>query len=1125
MVSIKELYEMQCKLALQENSIIISDNKKTNKKVLSKTIKDLFESQIEDNIVPDEDETNTVLRPVQKFTVTPRIFNVTTHKSILQNMISRMTSTGGSKQLLLSGEPGTGKTSFVKQFCRLLGMDYIILEVPHIIEEHLINIPFLYFDSATNTETHHEPKIDNSDSTDRINAKLVKARSVLHQRLVSGKQSSDEQLLRFIYNEAPKNYINLWESLGGNNTTIPSLIAMVRKKFNIILFIDEFYRSTTMTIRNILRDIMGGNLGDNKLPNHAYVIYASNTYDKGIDSMPANYELKEIEHNLPDKEEWFSYLVSNIESQKRVKVNQDVIDFFYTYIDPEDLSSTHTGTSGDDIRVSPRRWEEIIQYVNANIPCESEKEANALYTIVMNNFYDLADNNVHPLHNKFSIAFKHFIKEHTGHVAKNSSITDWGDLLLHQIATKQKLGEARNYVPVLCGPPGIGKTLTMSKIADKLNMLYIHINCSTIKQDDLTGIPIPNKQDNEILIDFTEPAIIALIKKKIKDATLELEKNNVDHKLHDEFKYLVVFDEFNRVLDAKAQNALRRLILDKKLGDRLEDALPEGSVVVAAMNPIDNNNPASIAKLSSHMKDVIDQIPAHNTWDITVSHCMKVAELDIEELEKQLDQPEKYKKEKLTIVKKFLNTFPSYYERASYTKPYDINDIMQDIGHNENPEDFKQYYLRISNTNVYFSPRRYATICSEIISSITFTLLDFNNNINQDNIDEFVNKLDKAISNAINGDVRDIFTRNEGMNYGDVESRKNAENFVQINFEVYISEQLKPSEAFTVIEVDSNSLHGILHDYIIYPPSKTKHLAETPAFQDYFTKLVEEGNTSKFLTELYEVMKNYAKNTFDNFMYGKWDDPMLNNCAVMFEKHYDPESKQIVVTDLEYPISFSNYLMDELLAALEYDNDKIDDEHYKLFHQAVAPLADDADNSIERLYSKIYDDDHTVDERYKAKLIYEFEKIIPLKDAINMDYDELVKLFPDDGSKNIFVYPKDNLQSRSFYESEEDTHVIEFDARKFIKSLDWMDDKTAKQYFGNKSSLLVMLLTHTDNNYAAITKKYRGKSNHVKSSIDLNKESIESGNYLMGDHLKALQDHRGRLYNDIIDDIKLKEKQ
>ena len=75
---------------------------------------------------------------------------------------------------LLVGDVGTGKTSFVKFFSKLVGLPLVLIEVPHISEEHLINIPFL---------TINNEGVKNHNEVFKSDFKLVRAKSVLGKTL------------------------------------------------------------------------------------------------------------------------------------------------------------------------------------------------------------------------------------------------------------------------------------------------------------------------------------------------------------------------------------------------------------------------------------------------------------------------------------------------------------------------------------------------------------------------------------------------------------------------------------------------------------------------------------------------------------------------------------------------------------------------------------------------------------------------------------------------------------------------------------------------------------------------------------------------------------------------------
>lgn len=79
---------------------------------------------------------------------------------ILANREENSSSTVG---MLLAGDPGTGKTSFVRFLAHLLGMQLIVIEAPHITEEHTINIPFIVLMTIIHQGLKGSKKLKNMD--------------------------------------------------------------------------------------------------------------------------------------------------------------------------------------------------------------------------------------------------------------------------------------------------------------------------------------------------------------------------------------------------------------------------------------------------------------------------------------------------------------------------------------------------------------------------------------------------------------------------------------------------------------------------------------------------------------------------------------------------------------------------------------------------------------------------------------------------------------------------------------------------------------------------------------------------------------------------------------------------
>lgn len=132
---------------------------------------------------------------------------------------------------------------------------------------------------------------------------------------------------------------------------------------------------------------------------------------------------------------------------------------------------------------------------------------------------------------------------------------------------------ASGKTPVVVGDRGIGKTQMMRNIAKQLDMKLINIDCNLLKEGEIGGLPIPNKNDKGIMV--TQYAIHAKLK-LIEDYLEE----NPDGSI------LLFFDELNRTT-RETMAELMNLILNKEINGY---TLPESVFIVAAMNPSSTTN-------------------------------------------------------------------------------------------------------------------------------------------------------------------------------------------------------------------------------------------------------------------------------------------------------------------------------------------------------------------------------------------------------------------------------------------------------------------------------------------------------------------------------------------------------
>lgn len=541
-----------------------------------------------------------------------------------------------SKGNMLVSPPGVGKTQFVHFLANLLGIELVTIEAPHIVEEKLINIPFLVTKPATGTSQQGVTavKVEPGSKSGPDNFDIQLADSYLFTQLVNAQHLTDQQYLQKVYKDA--NIKAMYEQLGGTPEKIPPLIADIRGSYRVILFIDEFFRTPSPTIAAILRTLLNKRIGMHHLPHDTYVTYASNLFDTGdtVAKRQQNQRFNMFIMKPATKVEWFDWLVNKFKDDNRgVKLNMNIIKKFGEILVDEDISSDFETTSGDIVRASPRRWEQLLLYVNAAFPMEDEQDAKSLITNVQINFLHYLDNEYHAVAKKVLKSVVELINKESSFKIKQSDVNsdiDWRHTLKHQIKIKQTLGDNRSYVPVISGPPGIGKTANAASVAQELNLRLIPIDASEIVDSgEVIGLPAPNVQaQGKINVKFVASKLFKQIydiidhEDKRYKANLMAKYSNEPNKAKEEYakyeksrwKYLIFFDELNRA-PPQVMNALRRVILEKNFGEKdsegTEMVLPREAIVMAAINPTGEGT----SELTHHMRDVMDIIPGAASWD------------------------------------------------------------------------------------------------------------------------------------------------------------------------------------------------------------------------------------------------------------------------------------------------------------------------------------------------------------------------------------------------------------------------------------------------------------------------------------------------------------------------------
>lgn len=556
------------------------------------------------------------------------LFSEQTFK-MLSLMQGQAAANGIKNSLMLTGDPGVGKTSFIRSFSKLLGIPLIPIEAPHVTEEHIINIPFMIIvgDQTKKDNAIIEMGSNSTLKDDGQSFDIVQAESNLVTKIKTMKnlKLKDQQHLQAIASD--KNLRPIYMNY-------KRMIDEIRDSYHCILFLDEYYRNDNMKIRNILRNILNGRIGNDKIPKGTFIVYASNLEDDGLSDIPMNNDFAEMEFTAPDKEQWFKYILNKYEESDKkefpdVKLDHRVFNKFYETLKESELSFEDQDS---EVRSSPRRWEQLLLYVNASLPVANVKEAKILMANVEVNFRNYIEGTVSNIYPKIQKMIVELIEETSGikfDGMSNSSV-DWKDNLQQQLETKIKLGDARKYVPVVSGEPGIGKTAHMRTVADNLGLHFIHIDVSTLTRESTTGIPKATQAKDDqgkLLFDhngnpvmtteFSKPELLDLIEKKIQEEIAEdkMFPESERKKGKGAYKSLLLFDELTRA-DPQVFNAIRKLLLEKSFNETFD--LPEDVMVVGALNPEDDG----VGELTKHTRDVLDIIPSRASWAKTESYLL-----------------------------------------------------------------------------------------------------------------------------------------------------------------------------------------------------------------------------------------------------------------------------------------------------------------------------------------------------------------------------------------------------------------------------------------------------------------------------------------------------------------------
>lgn len=601
-------------------------------------------------------------------------------------------NSGSAIGRMLGGDTGIGKSSFMKTLSKLLGMPIILVEVPHLIEEEIINIPFIVFrDGQKFTGQASEPI---SDQAAAKYASVTLAPSRLVTKLKSITPLSDAEHMRSINSDATLS--ELYKQVEHIN---PGGIQSARQYYSKMLFLDEYLRSVAAPIRNMLRGVLNRNIGTDKLADDVYVVYASNLFDNersAMDSSVSDHATFLLSnHSAPSVKEWLHYMTSSNDITVRIK--NDVVDAFEKYLSDDVLSLTD---SSSRVRSSPRRWSDILLYINAMYPFKSPKDIAVMYTTLsrqLKNAEGVASKNALTTLNSIitSLGASSGFDNTTLRTTKN---TEWRAQVSQSIYAVVASKGNKKYVPIVQGPPGIGKTAIGKIFEEDYNMRFIPISCDTLSVDQISGIPLPDKKKNDageatMDVDFAAPQLYTMIINKMHEHVDAYKKylGNLQKagKIPSaaaafkefetqQYQFAVFFDEFNRVKDIAVFNSLRRLILNKEFNDAY--TLPDNVFVIGAMNPNDKGT----MKLTSHMLDAVDLIDAEPSWKDTKGFISKEVPARIQEFRPHITN------EAISAAVDSVTQIAEHFKSIQKGRPVD-----------------DEFFIKIGISELYVSPRDY----------------------------------------------------------------------------------------------------------------------------------------------------------------------------------------------------------------------------------------------------------------------------------------------------------------------------------------------------------------------------------------------------------------------------------
>lgn len=780
---------------------------------------------------------------------------------MFQYIAGNMLKPNTTKRILWGGDTGISKTSFVKEITNILGLPVVIMEVPHTLEEHIIDIPFVV-ETPNGQKTYSSEKIElvdtDGDGVDDQGKQyeVELARSHLISELDKLTHVPDNQFAAHIAS-LPQSTQDYFQAIEKH---FPGKIDLIRSRYQRILFLDEFSRKTSNAIRNSLRAILNGRLGNQELPQGTYTTYATNLYDKGIDraaSKHATFNL--IKYQAPTVNIWLNNVISTL-NRSGQPLKKDVLDAFVINLKDEVLQRQRGEDRGaDEMRVSPRRWSDIIAKINAIYPFEDEKTVSNLETVLMmqlenkekdvpeelTDVRDLLKNIIKTLSAKSGINYSK---------VRRVANTNWRELVVNEIMLQDKIGKDKKYVPVISGEPGIGKT-QIGKMFEQepYNMRFLSLDCPEFSADSVTGLPVSKMGPHGRETQFSKPELLSRILADMQQATRDygdrLQRLEAQGELggrtarevFDEwwnkpprpdgtpgYRFVLFFDEINRVKTVTVFNAFRRLILEKEFNHQFR--LPDDILCLGAMNPED----AGVIQMTQHFKDAVDVIHAEPDWNATINFLeMRAQNLREEFSDDAVDTS-------INVIKSFGDSMGL---EEQDTKKKKSNALQ------------KQFRITVGDgdAELYFNPRDYDNLFEDLVVQIDMTMDQLRSRLDQGEHLEQTEIVEEITDIAL-----DMFRQHLDW-YQYTKSMEASENFWQL-----LAKIIRDQVSFKFVENIAQPVGGfgeIINKYIkeLSSNSSAKPLARNEDFYDYMSNTTR----AEFDEDFYAFVNNQVKPFLD----------------------------------------------------------------------------------------------------------------------------------------------------------------------------------------------------------------------------------------------------------------------